>query len=137
MKDDAPPIGTTALVGSTKRKTASPFCLRLTFEERAKLEEDAADMPLGAFIRLRVFGDGHAPRRTRGKRPVKDHAELGQLLAALGNSRLSSNVNQLARAVNSGSLPVTPETELALMEACADIAWMRIALMKGLGLYES
>ena len=36
-----------------------------------------------------------------------------------------------------GSLPVTPDTEKALLEACADIAWMRIALMKSLGLYEA
>src|SRR5690606_8162679 len=105
-------------------------------EERAQLEQDAADMALGAYIRSRVFDDSRPPRKSRGKRPVKDHAQLAQLIAALGNSRLSSNVNQLARAVNSGSLPVTPETELALLEACADIAWMRIALMKSLGLYE-
>jgi len=118
-------------------KKPSPFSLRLTFEERAALEQDAADMPLGAYIRSRVFDQSRPPRRTRGKRPVKDHAELAQLVAALGNSRLSSNVNQLARAVNSGSLPVTPDTERALKDACADIAWMRIALMKSLGLYEA
>lgn len=122
---------------TSKTKKPSPFSLRLTFEERAALEQHAADMPLGAYIRSRVFDESRPPRRTRGKRPVKDHAELGRLLAALGDTRLSSNVNQLARAVNSGSLPVTPETELALLEACADIAWMRIALMKGLGLYET
>lgn len=118
-------------------KKPSPFSLRLTFQERAALEQDAADMPLGAYIRSRVFDQSRPQRRTRGKRPVKDHAELAQLMAALGNSRLSSNVNQLAHAVNSGSLPVTPDTEKALMAACADIAWMRIALMKSLGLYEA
>lgn len=118
-------------------KKPSPFSLRLTFEERAALEHDAADMPLGAYIRSRVFDQSRPPRRTRGKRPVKDHAELAQLMAALGNSRLSSNVNQLAHAVNSGSLPVTPDTEKALLDACADITWMRIALMKSLGLYEA
>tara|TARA_R110001599_G_scaffold318163_1_gene527697 strand:- start:4483 stop:4857 length:375 start_codon:yes stop_codon:yes gene_type:complete len=118
-------------------KKPSPFSLRLTFEERAALEQHAADMPLGAYIRSRVFDQSRPPRRTRGKRPVKDHAELAQLMAALGHSRLSTNVNQLARAVNSGSLPVTPDTEKALKDACADIAWMRIALMKSLGLYEA
>ncbi len=119
-----------------KRPRTPPFSLRLSFEERARLEQEAADMALGAYIRARVFDDSRPPRRSRGKRPVKDYQELARLAAALGNSRLSSNVNQLARAVNSGSLPVTPETELALLEACADIAWMRIALMKALGLYE-
>jgi hypothetical protein len=78
--------------------------LRLTFEERAALELDAADMPLGAYIRSRVFDESRPPRRSRGKRPVKDHKELSSLIAALGASRLSSNLNQLARAVNTGSL---------------------------------
>jgi hypothetical protein len=33
-------------------------------------------------------------------------------------------------------LPVNPDTEHAIQQACADITWMRIALMKSLGLYE-
>jgi hypothetical protein len=95
-------------------KTAS-FTLRLSFEERAALEQEAADMALGAYIRSRVFDQSCPPRRTRGKRPVMAHAQLAKFMAALGNSRLSSNVNQFAHAVNSGSLPVTPDTEKALI----------------------
>ncbi len=41
-----------------KRKTPPPFSLRLSFEERARLERDAGDMPLGAYIRERLFGVG-------------------------------------------------------------------------------
>jgi len=33
------------------KKKTPPFSLRLTFEERARLEELAGDMPLGAYIR--------------------------------------------------------------------------------------
>jgi hypothetical protein len=113
-----------------------PFSLRLTFEERAALERDAGDMPLGAYIRSRALDETRPPRRTRGKRPVKDHKILGQLLGELGKARLASNINQLARAANTGSLPVTPETEEMLIEACADIARMRIAIIAALGLYE-
>ena len=82
----------------TPRKTPAPFSLRLSFEERAKLEHAAGDKALGAYIRERLLGDDAAPRMKRGRSPVKDHAALGRVLAALGQSRLSSNLNQLARA---------------------------------------
>ncbi|MEM5585907.1 hypothetical protein WNZ15_25855 [Roseibium sp. AS2] len=110
-----------------------PFSLRLTFEERAKLEHEAAGMPLGAYIRKQVFGENATPRKTRGKHPVKDHVALGRVLGALGQSRLSSNLNQLARAVNTGSLPVTPDTEQSLLEACEAVEEIREELLKALG----
>lgn len=110
----------------------SPFSLRLTFEERARLEQDAAGMALGAYVREQLFGDDVAPRKTRGKFAVKDHEALGRVLAALGASHLSNNLNQLARAVNTGSLPVTPETEHDLAEACAAVQEMRQALLTAL-----
>jgi len=118
-------------------KKPAPFSLRLSFDERARLEQDAAGMALGAYIRDRLFGEDVAPRKTRGKAPVKDFAALGRVLAALGQSRLSSNLNQLAKAVNTGSLPVTPETEEDLWQACKDVQAMRRDLMIALGLYET
>ncbi len=63
---------------------------------------------------------------------MSDDEALGRVLGALGKSRLSNNVNQLAKAVNIGTLPVTPETESQLKQACADIAVMREELMRAL-----
>ena len=119
-----------------KKKNAyfTPFSLRLSFEERARLELDAGDLPLGAYIRSSLFSDP-TPRKRRMKRPIKDYKILAELLTKLGSSRISNNLNQLARAVNSGSLLVMPETEKSLHQAAADIAWMRDKLIKGLGLY--
>ena len=114
-------------------KKPTPFSLRLSFEERARLEQDAAGMSLGAYIREMLFGEDVAPRKTRGKFPVKDHEALGRVLGALGSSRLSSNLNQLAKAANTGSLPVTPETEAELREACAAVLVMREELLMALG----
>jgi hypothetical protein len=114
-------------------KTPAPFSLRLTFEERARLERDAAGMSLGAYIRDRLFGETVAPRKTRGRQRVKDAEALGRVLGALGGSRLSQNLNQLARAVNTGSLPVTPDTESDLKAACAAVALIRAELMRALG----
>jgi hypothetical protein len=115
---------------------AAPFSLRLTFEERTQLEKKAAGMALGAYIRDRLLGEDAAPRRSRGKFPVKDYEALGRVLATLGQSRLSSNLNQLARAANTGSLPVSPDTEEALKEACAEVAALRADLLRALGSQE-
>lgn len=125
----------------------SPFSLRLSFEERTILENAAGDMPLGTYIRKQVLegcpqnGPGGAsqgtykPRKRRQRRrPVKDQKALGQLLGALGESRLSNNLNQLAKAVHTGSLPVTPETEKEIRQACHEIKWMRDVLVKALGM---
>lgn len=66
--------------------------------------------------------------------PVKDHEILGRALAALGQSRLSSNLNQLAKAVNSGTLPVHPETEAEIVRACSDVSKIRSDFLRVLGL---
>ena len=58
---------------------------------------------------------------------------MASLLGELGKSRLANNLNQLARAANSGSLPVTPDTDKALRDACADIHQLRRTLMQAWG----
>lgn len=118
---------------SEPRKYPAPFSLRLTYEERARLDAERGDKTLAAFIRERLFGDDAAPRKRRGNSPVGDKEALGRVMGALGQSRLSSNLNQLAKAVNTGSLPVTPETEAELVAACRDISDMREALLRALG----
>ena len=115
-------------------RTIPPFSLRLTFEERAKLERDAAGMALGAYIRSRLLDPETVAPRKRGKFPVKDHQALAQLLGLLGQSRLANNVNQLAKAANTGSLPVTPDTEAALLTAVAEVSHMRQLLIQALDL---
>lgn len=118
---------------AAEKKCPPPFSLRLTAAERARLDAERGRTPLGAHIRERLFGDDAAPRKRQGNSPVKDAEALGRVLGALGESRLSSNLNQLAKAVNTGSLPVTPETEADLKEACRDVAAMRADLMRALG----
>ena len=110
-----------------------PFSLRLTYEERARLDAERGGMTLAAYIRERLFGVDAAPRKKRGNSPVQDKEALGRMAGALGQSRLSQNMNQLAKAVNSGSLPVTPETEAEIKEACREISEMRAELLAALG----
>lgn len=118
----------------SKRKRPSPFCLRLTFEQRAKLEADAAGMSLASYIHWRLFDPDQPPPRQRGKAPVKDQEAIARVIGMLGQSRIANNLNQLAKQANLGTLPVTPDTEAALCEAAADIAAMRDMLVRALGL---
>lgn len=116
-----------------QKKAPPPFSIRFTFEERAALDKAAAGIPLGAYIRQKLFDGELTPRRTRGHAPVADHAALGKVLGALGASRLSSNLNQIAKAAHIGALPVTPELEEELSEACRSVRDMRSDLMRALG----
>lgn len=59
---------------------------------------------------------------------------LAQVLGKLGQSRLSSNLNQLARLANTGVLDVDPETEAALVRAANEIREMRQILIAALDL---
>jgi hypothetical protein len=113
--------------------TPPPFSLRLTAEEKAALKREAGSMPLGAYIRSKLLGEASRPRRSR-RSPVQDEKALAQVLGELGRAKLSNNLNQLAKAVNIGSLPVTPETEKAIQDACLDVQWMRARLIEALGL---
>jgi len=117
----------------SRSKYPPPFSLRLTFEERAKLDALRGDIPLSQYIREELLGEDAAPRKRRGRHPVKDHEALGRVLGALGSSRLSQNLNQLARAVNTGSLPVSDAVEQELQEACAAVQDLRDDLLRALG----
>ena len=121
---------------SSKPKAPSPFCMRLSDEEKARLCAEAGGRPLGAYVRDRLFGEAAQKRRVCRKPKVDDEA-LGRVLAALGQSRLSSNLNQIAKGVNMGTLPLTPDVQADVREACEAVAVMRRDLVKALGLQES
>lgn len=115
------------------KKRLAPFSIRLSPEERARLAVEAAGAPLGAYIKARVLGTVPGERKRRKVLTIKDREALAQALALLGRSHLSSNLNQLAYAVNIGSLPVTPEAEADLRAALADIRELRRLLLTALG----
>ncbi|MES9861442.1 MAG: hypothetical protein ABW157_18035 [Candidatus Thiodiazotropha sp. LLP2] len=54
-----------------KPSRPSPFCLRLSREERALLERAAGDLPLGTYIRKRLLNDAVASRRKVRKNLLK------------------------------------------------------------------
>jgi hypothetical protein len=65
---------------------------------------------------------------------IADLKLLGKLLGALGQSRIASNMNQIAKAANLGELQIDDELVAELTEACDDIRDMRRTLLLALGL---
>jgi len=112
----------------------APFSLRLSSEERRQLEYRADGLPLGAFIKSQLFGSRASRPVRKATRGVQDPEALAKALALLGQSRIASNLNQLAKAANIGTLPVTPDVIDEIDEACAAVVDMRRLLIKALGL---
>lgn len=115
---------------STKR--SRPLSIRFSEGEKARLKELAGGKPVGQFIRDRALGGQSEPRRA-ARAPIKDADAMGRLLGLLGQSRLANNLNQIAKAANLGSLPVTAELEGELGDACGAIFEMRRLLLRALG----
>jgi hypothetical protein len=112
----------------------APFSLRLTFEERRRLESAAGNLSMSAYIKSLLFADDAPVYRARAKTPVKDHKALAEVLACLGASRIANNLNQLAKAANSGSFYFDRETKAQISAACRDVQVMRQLLMQALGM---
>ncbi len=119
--------------GEPKRQTASPLTLRLSQEERARLEELAAGMTFSAYVRACVFGAEASTRKTRPKSVIEDKKAAAEALALLGQSRIASNLNQLAYHANIGALDIGQAEREQIAEANAHLLAIRTLLMTALG----
>ncbi|WP_235962668.1 hypothetical protein [Jannaschia marina] len=119
-------------VGEQKRRPA-PFSLRLTVTERAAFERKAGDMALGAYIKSVVLADEAPKVRKSPKPPVAETQLLAEVLARLGQSGTARNLAQIADGIQRGTLVVDEELEDDLKRAIAEVAWMRVTLMRALG----
>ena len=115
------------------KKYAPPFSVRLTLAERARLDNEAGQLPIGEYVRTRLFDNPDARQRVY-RRPVQDAEALVEVLAALGNSRMAGNLYQIVRAVHAGELIVTAEQQKGLEEALVNVRDMRQWLMAALGM---
>lgn len=107
--------------GSERRQRAShPAQMRLTLEERGELERRAerAGLSVAAYMRYQCLGEA-GPRAV--KRPPVERQALAVLINQLGQSagelgKCGSNVNQIARALNSDrEVPHDIDDTLALL----------------------
>lgn len=116
------------------RRGPPPLSIRLSEAERIELRYRAGRLSLGRYIKLVLF-NGSAPiiPRRAHRSIAADEKQLAAILAWLGASRISSNLNQLAHAANIGVLPLDDQTRDTLLKACADIGKLRADLMEALG----
>jgi hypothetical protein len=132
----APDISTTFQRAVSYRRKAPrtrPIPIRFTEAELAYLHEKAGKLPLSTYMRQELLGS-HLDQGRRHCQPKVNQKEISALLAALGQSRLSSNMNQLAKAANIGVLDVSPDVEQQLQDAAMAVLAMRDALFTALGL---
>lgn len=138
MTTPAPSHLSESFAGASKKPAPRPhppvLSIRLTTEERAKLEREAAGRTLSAHARKRLFGDDAVSRRGSAKSPVKDHVALARVLSALGHSPQVGTLKGVLRASEDGAVVLATEAEAALLTACARIEAMRADLIAALGL---
>lgn len=127
-------VETAGTATKPRRKRDAPFAIRLSKDERAQLEQDAAGAPLGAYIKAKVFSEALPVRMRRTGLAVEDRQLLAKILAMLGASCLSSNLSELACLASIGALAFTPETESELRATLCDVRDMRRHLMLALGI---
>ena len=110
------------------KKRPSPVSVRFSAEELTVLKEAASGQSLSAYIKARVLG----------KRPVAkagcDPVLLGQILRALAANEFLAGLQELDWAEHNGQISLSPESQLALRDACVSVTQMRSDLMQALGL---
>ncbi len=111
-----------------KKGVPAPFSLRLTQEERTYLESKAGKRPLGSYIRDQLLGNRQLKRRKQ-RRPSVDDERYAVLLDMLRRTNYASNLNQLAKAANIGTLEVSNDTEQQINQACSAVIEMRDVLV--------
>lgn len=121
MMDQAAPVARKARSGSETRQRPARPAMRCSAAELAQLEQRAerAGMTVGAYMRHQCLGEA-GPRAVR--RPPVERKALAQLLGQLG--KCGSNVNQIARALNSDReiLHDVPETLAEIRKAALAIS---------------
>lgn len=111
-------------------KRPSPLSLRLSVDERARLERMANGKPLGGFIKSRLFSERRKTATQSGRE------EVAHVLALFGQSGIGPAIRSMARDAERGTLPLDPETQASIRAACADLAVIKSLLMKALGIKE-
>jgi hypothetical protein len=121
-------------MATRKGKATAPVSIRLSAEERSRLENAAGKRSLSEHIRAQLFGSA-APRR-HVRTPKADIQLLARILGTLGQSEIASNLREVTQGIRAGTIAVSPETEKVLQTACISVIEIRADLMKALGLVE-
>ena len=113
-------------------KYGIPFSMRLSVEERARLDALAGDMPMGAYVRSRLF-DTPSPRHRKMRRFDVDQRKLKKLLRELGRQHISSSLHRIMTAIDDEDLEMDDALEAQLRCLCSDLRQLRRSIRKALG----
>ena len=105
-------------------QSTMPFSIRFTADERAYLEEQAGNLSLGTFAREQLLGAKAQKRRALRKPKVNDK-NLALVMTLFGDQRIASNLNQLAKHANMGTLDFDDDVLEQILEACAAMIAIR------------
>ncbi len=119
---------------STKRK---PYSILMSEAERHRGEQLAAiiGVSLPELIRITLADDDLEKTLLSMKKKHLDRQDAAKILAALGQTTVFSNLNQLVKAIHTGTFSLqNPDTEKQLEELIEVILWMRGVLIRRQGL---
>lgn len=117
----------------SKEEYSPAFSIRFSKAERARLDAAAGDMPIGAYIRARLFDTPSPRRRPRKQSPSIDRGALDNLMRELGRQHIASNLNRIMKAIEEGDLEMDDELEMELRCFRADLRVLMNGIRKTLG----
>lgn len=117
-----------------REKRPAPLSLRLSNGEREELERLANGKSLSGYIRQSIFENSTSLKKIRTRNPpIQDYKMLARVLRALANADTINTITHIGRTDAIRPL-LSRELQVAVQQACSDIADMRQQLIAALGL---
>lgn len=119
----------------SKQRLSKPTSIRFTHDERVRVDEmtQTLGVSFSELVRLRLFSRDFEKSYQMLTMRKAERLELAHILAALGESRIANNLNQIAYACNTGSLVISHDVIAQLNEAYDTVMWIRKTLILHLG----
>ncbi|MDH5721895.1 MAG: hypothetical protein OEY94_01055 [Alphaproteobacteria bacterium] len=115
---------------SKKDKRPAPLSIRLSKEQRARLEEMAAGQSLNSYVKTVLFQG----EKKRIAQPIKDHEKLALALGLLGKMGTLSTLESLLEASEKEQVYMPTLLQGDIAQCCVDIRLIRCYLIKALGI---
>ncbi len=117
----------------SNKKRPAPLSIRLTDDERERLEEMAAGQALSSYIKTVLFNGETVQRGKRGAQTIKDYQKLAFALGLLGKLGTFATLNNLLDASQEQRVDMDSEMRDEVLKACQNIRVIRCNLIAALG----
>lgn len=121
--------------GKKRKKRMAPLSIRLSPDERARLEALAGKQPIGAFVKSRLFAaNDNIPPQPNSRPIVNERVGFAKMLSMLAQMDVFLTLKELLKTVSNGHVQLKHGTESALNAAFRDLGEVRRLLIKALGI---